>query len=224
MEIVRRILLLLVLLVSFVMPTLAQEPFYRKNLANFRVDNLNQEQVSLFQQQMSSSRMNDQEMVRYLMSKGMTFEEINKLRSRMGRGATSSKSLPGMNQADIFESFLRLRDSLQIVEGDTLDENSVTTKKYFKSKEEDESLIFGSDLFINSKLAFVNDLQLATPTNYIIGPKDLLTLTLYGYQEVSAELKVLPDGKVNPIIFRDLPIPMKKESEKEIPIGQITKN
>ena len=85
---------------------------------------------------MSSSRMNDQEMVRYLMSKGMTFEEINKLRSRMGRGATSSKSLPGMNQADIFESFLRLRDSLQMVEGDTLDENSVTTKKYFKSKEE----------------------------------------------------------------------------------------
>jgi protein involved in polysaccharide export with SLBB domain len=179
------------------MPTLAQEPFYRMNLANFRVDNLNQEQVSLFQQQMSSSRMNDQEMVRYLMSKGMTFEEINKLRSRMGRGATSSKTLPGMNQADIFESFLRLRDSLQIIEGDTLDENSVTTKKYFKSKEEDESLIFGSDLFVNSKLAFVNDLQLATPTNYIIGPKDLLTLTLYGYQEVSAELKVLPDGKVN---------------------------
>ena len=137
MEIVRRILLLLVLLVSVVMPTLAQEPFYRKNLANFRVDNLNQDQVSLFQQQMSSSRMNDQEMVRYLMSKGMTFEEINKLRSRMGKGAGSGKSLPGMNQADIFESFLRLRDSLQIVEGDTLDENSVTTKKYFKSKEED---------------------------------------------------------------------------------------
>ena len=108
MEIVRRILLLLVLLVSLVMPTLAQEPFYRKNLANFRVDNLNQDQVSLFQQQMSSSRMNDQEMVRYLMSKGMTYEEINKLRSRMGKGAVSGKSLLGMNQADIFESFLRL--------------------------------------------------------------------------------------------------------------------
>ena len=106
MEIVRRIFFLLALLVSLVMPTLAQEPFYRKNLANFRVDNLNQDQVSLFQQQMSSSRMNDQEMVRYLMSKGMTFEEINKLRGRMGRGAVSGKSQPSMSQADIFESFL----------------------------------------------------------------------------------------------------------------------
>lgn len=197
MEIVRRILVSLVLVISIVAPTLAQEPFYRKNLANFKVDNLNQDQVSLFQQQISSSRMNDQEMVRYLMSKGMTFEEINKLRAKMGKGSVGSRSLPGLNQADIFESFLRMRDSLQIAEGDTLDENSITTKKYFKSKEEDESLIFGSDLFVNSKLAFVNDLQLATPTNYIIGPKDLLSLTLYGYQEVSAELKVLPDGKVN---------------------------
>jgi hypothetical protein len=149
--------MLLVLLVSIVMPTLAQEPFYRKNLANFRVDNLNQDQVSLFQQQMSSSRMNDQEMVRYLMSKGMTYDEINKLRSRMGKGPASGKSLPGMNQADIFENFLRLRDSLQMLEGDSLNENSIITKKYFKSKEEDESLIFGHDLFVNSKLAFVND-------------------------------------------------------------------
>ena len=162
MEIVRRILISIVLVISIVAPSFAQEPFYRKNLANFKVDNLNPDQVNLFQQQISSSRMNDQEMVRYLMSKGMTFEEINKLRARMGKGSVGSRTMPGMNQADIFESFLRLRDSLQIVEGDTLDENSVITKNYLKNKGEDESLIFGSDLFINSRLAFVNDLQLAS--------------------------------------------------------------
>lgn len=176
----------------------AQEPFYRKSLTNFRVDNLNQEQVNLFQQQMSSSKMNDQEMVRYLMSKGMTFDEINKLRARMPKGSSAVKQQgTPLTQAEIFESFLRMRDSLLMFEGDTAQENMGVSKKYVKSREIDESLIFGSDLFINSKLAFINDLQLATPTNYVIGPKDVLNLTLYGYQEFSIELKVLPDGKVN---------------------------
>jgi protein involved in polysaccharide export with SLBB domain len=185
MEIIRRNIILFVFLICAVGTSFAQDPFYRKNLANFRVDNLNQNQLSLFQQQISSSKMNDQEMVSYLASKGMSFEEINKLRARMGKGSVGSKNIPVMNQAETSESVQRLRDSLQIFKGDT------------NNKVEDESLIFGSDLFKNSKLAFVNDLQLATPTNYIIGPKDLLSLTLYGYQEVSADLKVLPDGKIN---------------------------
>ncbi|MCP4259349.1 MAG: hypothetical protein GY774_17840 [Planctomycetes bacterium] len=34
----------------------------------------------------------------------------------------------------------------------------------------------------------------------------------------------LANGEANPVIFRDLPIPVKRESVKEIPIRQITKN
>jgi len=52
----------------------------------------------------------------------------------------------------------------------------------------------------------------------------LMTVFVHKEQPNQAIPVFLPDGKVNPIIFRDFPIPMKKESVKEIPIGQITKN
>ena len=170
--------------------TIAQEPFYRKSLINFKVENLSADQLSSFQQQLSQSKMSEQEMVKYLLSKGMTIEEIGKLRTRMtGQQTLGSTAKSGLEKMSGLDLFFKLQDSLGTEEADSL--------QYFKIKGEDEKLIFGSELFSNAKMGFANDLQLATPSNYIIGPKDILNLTLYGYQELSTELRVSPEGKIN---------------------------
>ncbi|MEY4586403.1 MAG: hypothetical protein RIT05_821 [Bacteroidota bacterium] len=168
----------------------SQEPFYRKSLTNFKVDNLSPDQLSLFQQQLSVSKMSDQEMIRYLLSKGMSIEEINKLRTRMlSQPANGKGEKLDIDQIGLLDRYIRLKDSL--------DKQMTDSLWFSRSKEEEETEIFGSELFLNSKLAFVSDMQLATPSNYILGPKDVLTLTLYGYQELSIDLRVNQDGKVN---------------------------
>jgi protein involved in polysaccharide export with SLBB domain len=190
MEMIRRIIVLAFAgLVTF-SNIQAQEPFYRKSLTNFKVDNLSPDQLNVFQQQLSVSKMSEQDMVRYLLSKGMSIEEINKLKGRMSAQQFLGKNQPNsIDQLGLVDRYLSLKDSLDKQMADSL--------WYTRSKVEEEIDIFGSELFLNGKLSFVNDMQMATPSNYIIGPKDVLTITLYGYQELSVELRVSPDGKVN---------------------------
>lgn len=191
MELIRRIYLTFCIMTLMVISATAQEPFYRKSLTNFKVENLSPDQLSSFQQQLSQSKMTEQEMVKYLLSKGMSLDEISKLRLRI----MSQQALPGslnklgMDQMDLLDLLMSSKDTTGLELLDSLG--------YFRSRTEEDKLIFGSDLFLNSKMGFANDMQLATPSNYIIGPKDVLSLTLFGYQELTSELKVLPDGRVS---------------------------
>jgi len=191
MELKSRSYLLLAFLIMLFSSAIAQEPFYRKSLTNFKVENLSPDQLSSFQQQLTQSKMSEQEMVRYLLSKGMSIDEISKLRFRIMNQqlVPGSNNKAGIDQLDFLDLLLNSKDSAGLDLMDSLG--------YAKGKMEEDKLIFGAELFLNSKMGFASDMQLATPANYIIGPKDVLTLTLFGYQELSAELKVLPDGKIN---------------------------
>ena len=180
-------LIAILMLSFFAINAIAQEPFYRKNLTNFKSDALNQNQILQLQQQVSTSKMTELELTTYLLGKGMTLDEINKLRLRMSKqnsNAYTSKAL------DL--TLMGLNNEL-----DTSENNLLTAKNYLNSKEIDYSLIFGSSLFTNGKLGFINELQLATPEKYVIGPGDNLNVTMYGYQESNLEIKVLPNGKIN---------------------------
>lgn len=193
MEITKRLLLLIVLSGMFTAAT-AQDLFYRKNLANVRIDNLSQDQVLRFQQQVQSSNMSSQEMEAYLRSKGLSREEIAKLKKKMGRiGNTASAN--ELYSIELMNDYFKLRDSLQNMGDGT--GGSAFAGTYAKTQIPPDSVIFGSELFANSKMSFMSDLQPATPNNYVIGPGDVLNITLFGIQEVSAETKVLPDGKIN---------------------------
>lgn len=180
-------LIAILMLSFFAINAIAQEPFYRKNLTNFKSDALNQNQILQLQQQVSTSKMTELELTTYLLGKGMTLDEINKLKLRMSKqnsNAYTSKAL------DL--TLMGLNNEL-----DTSENNLLTAKNYLNSKEIDYSLIFGSSLFTNGKLGFINELQLATPEKYVIGPGDNLNVTMYGYQESNLEIKVLPNGKIN---------------------------
>jgi len=190
MELISRLYLTFSIMTFMIISASAQEPFYRKSLTNFKVDNLSSDQLILFQQQISQSKMSDQEMVRYLQSKGMSLDEISKLRSRItNQQMPGGLNKSGIDQPGSMDVFLKMKDSSVL--------GLFDSTQYSKFIAEEEKLLFGSELFANAKMGFTNDFQLATPSNYIIGPKDQLNLTLYGYQELSTELRVLPDGKLN---------------------------
>lgn len=191
MDTIKRLLLVAIIFLTLSGGVSAQDLFYRKNLANVKIDNLSQDQVLKFQQQVQGSNMSGQEMEAYLRSKGLSREEIAKLKKKMGRmGNTTSAN--ELYSIELMNDYFKLKDSLQNM-------GNVETeieKTYAKTKAIADSIIFGSDLFANSKMSFMPDVQPATPVNYVVGPGDVLSLTIYGVQEMSLDVKVLPDGKI----------------------------
>lgn len=197
MEIVKKLLLVSLFLFMGIDAVEAQDFFYRKNLANIRVDNLSQDQVIKFQRQVQQSNMSEQEVANYLVGKGLSRDEITKLKKRMGSLAGGGGGGSVAGDFELLDQYFRLRDSLQTLKQDSLFTGKGKNRSYLQQQEVADSVIFGSELFANSKLSFISEVQLATPDNYIVGPRDVITMTLYGSQESSMELKVQPDGKVN---------------------------
>ena len=197
MEITKRLALACLILLLTGLNAWSQDLFYRKNLANVKVDNLSQEQVLRFQQQIQGAKMSEQEVANYLYSKGLSREEVAKLKKRAGGLSGKDGGMSVAGNFEVLDQYFRLRDSLARTDTDSLMGIRNFGDEYVKSKEIPDSLIYGRELFANAQMRFSLDGQLPTPANYVIGPGDVLSLSLYGYQEVSTELKVLPSGQVS---------------------------
>jgi len=56
--------------------------------------------------------------------------------------------------------------------------------------------VFGRDIFNRRMLTFEPSMNIATPTNYVIGPGDRVIIDIYGASQKSEQLEVSPDGNV----------------------------
>lgn len=72
-------------------------------------------------------------------------------------------------------------------------------KKLLKEREEARynKKVFGRDIFNNEELSFEPNMNIATPTNYRLGPGDAVFIDVYGASSKSVESTVSPDGYVN---------------------------
>lgn len=57
--------------------------------------------------------------------------------------------------------------------------------------------IFGHDLFTNKQLTFEPNLNIATPTNYLLGPGDELIIDIWGASQMTINEIISPEGKVS---------------------------
>jgi protein involved in polysaccharide export with SLBB domain len=196
MEILKRCVLLIILLVGASGELRAQELFYKKNLANIKVDQLTDEQVLRFRKEIETSNLSEKDILRYFSGKGLSPREINKLKERMGGfktgGEGSKRGSDNIFESDLAREYYQLLDSLNMLEGDNL-----MNSKFAKRKTLPDSVIFGSELFATAKLGFSSDLKLAAPAKYVLGPGDEITVVLYGAHEGSYDLIVNPEGRIN---------------------------
>jgi protein involved in polysaccharide export with SLBB domain len=63
-----------------------------------------------------------------------------------------------------------------------------------QAKEELRRKIYGYSIFAEKNLNMIPDFQIATPTNYVVGPGDVLKIFYYNFAEASYELEVNRDG------------------------------
>jgi protein involved in polysaccharide export with SLBB domain len=147
-----------------------------QNLSKVKVDNLSDDQIRQIQRQIESTGVPDSQLEQTAVARGMDPVEVQKLRARINR----LKNTNGTIGNDTTAQPGRKGPATPVNE----------------TPPEGKSLIFGADLFLNSKLTFEPNLKLATPKNYVIGPDDQIQIDLTGDNEAHYNLTVSPEGAI----------------------------
>jgi protein involved in polysaccharide export with SLBB domain len=56
--------------------------------------------------------------------------------------------------------------------------------------------IFGAEFFSNSNLTFEPNMRMATPSNYVLGVDDELSIDIYGFSEKTSKYKINTEGQI----------------------------
>ena len=206
-----RIKSLLFLILAIIMVSVSKtnaQNINQQNFSNIRVDDLTDNQIRQFMQQVQASGLSDAQLEQVAAAKGMSAVEIQKLRLRIEKLAkqspttttTSNKSPTKKTKTSGRKVAKDTEDGGEDEEGpdlDSLNSNPILKSKADMAMATLKSKIFGRDLFVNSKSGFEPNLRLATPKNYVIGADDEILIDIYGYSEANYQLKVSPEGTIN---------------------------
>ena len=147
-----------------------------------------------------------------LMQKGVTMQQLQRVRSQYEslNGGKSSRS--SGNNTDVLVEDSRLRDNNGAVLVDSAGNalftqkvkatsaTDVTREKLKKAELDDNTyngkVVFGRDIFNKKALSFEPNMNIATPTSYVVGPGDKVFVDIYGASQKSEQLQVSPDGTI----------------------------
>ena len=147
-----------------------------------------------------------------LMQKGVTMQQLQRVRSQYENlnGGKSTRS--SGNNSDVLVEDSRLRDNNGAVLVDSAGNvlftqqvkatsaTDVTREKIKKAELDDNTyngkMVFGRDIFNKKALSFEPNMNIATPTSYVVGPGDKVFIDVYGASQKSEQLQVSPDGTV----------------------------
>lgn len=160
--------------------------------------------------------------VKYLQSKGVTIEQMQRLKAQYESGQLSGVSANGASTENFAGSASRGTTSNAAtaatpasatmgMEGNMMMANGMMMGTSFPgfnnqldsrrplllTKQDSLNRIYGHDLFGGQDmLSFTPNLQIATPQNYVIGAGDNLGISVYGATETDISQTVTPDGTV----------------------------
>lgn len=173
----KKVLTVIVLIAIFFQTTTvqAQDLLKDKDLTTIKVDNLSEVDIAKVKTQLESVNLSIEQAEPILLSKGMSIQELTKLKAKL-KNTTISNTIAAGN--------------LDLGRG----QEKVSNRK---EKDLENSLVFGSELFDNPTLNFEPNLKLATPVNYILGPGDELQISVYGVQVFNATIPVTVEGSID---------------------------
>lgn len=176
-----RLKLLLLLSCGLSFSTLfAQDILNAKDLSKVNIDQVSDADINRLIQQLKQASLSIAQAEQMAAAKGMPQGEIAKLKQRIA-------ALEGKGTAKNTDTHL------QNNQRETIPGNYPVLEK----KEDQETQVFGEQLFTTASLAFEPNLRIATPYDYQLGPDDELEINIYGVQEASYKLRVQPEGAIN---------------------------
>ena len=147
-----------------------------------------------------------------LMQKGVTMQQLQRVRSQYEslNGGKSTRSSGANSDVLVEDSRLRDVNGAMLVDsaGNAIFSQQVKAtaateierEKIKKAQSADNTYegkaVFGRDIFNKKALSFEPNMNIATPSNYVIGPGDKVFIDIYGASQKSEQLQVTPDGTI----------------------------
>lgn len=183
-------------------------------LSTFNVDNLSDAQIQKFMEQLEQSGYSQAEIELALKTRGMPQAQIDKLKQRITKlQTTRAVSGSGLSRA-------RTREIQPVKEDDlvkmlTDDFESILEKEELQK----HKMVFGYKLFNSETLTFEPNLNIPTPTDYVLGPGDEVIIDVWGASEQTYQEIISPEGYIKipnlgPIYLNGLTIERASERIK----------
>lgn len=153
------------------------------------------QQVLEYAKQQSAAGVSQREIATQLLRRGVTMEQVNRIRQRLETDDTNTAPAQLENQAPIRrnvntqngyeEAALRDQEAIAEVERESESQNSTRASE-----------IYGHNLFTNRNLTFEPSVNIATPTNYKLGPGDEVVINIWGASENTIQQTISPEGSI----------------------------
>jgi len=186
-----RVLFLFFSCCFFIKSLKAQDILKSKDLSSFKIDNLSDDDINKFKQQLQQSGLTETQGEQLALQRGLPSSELSKLRARVA----SSKS--SITKSATSKAISRVIDTTE--SANNLLQDIVPFREI-------SNTVFGSELFNNPTPIFEPNLRIPTPKNYILGPDDELIIDVFGYQEVNYHITVSPEGSINIPLIGIVPV------------------
>ena len=182
---------------------------------------MSDEQVIEYILQEQDKGTSQSQIIKQLVSRGVTMEQVNRLKAKYGQQAkgvvgnteilkkvrTRQKlelSTPQQAQRDYMiksaddksKQTGKLSQEQMMLEGlDFIMPDTLDLYNEMYAKESSKK-IFGHDIFSNKNLSFEPNLNIATPQNYRLGPGDEVIVDVWGASQNSIQETISPDGAI----------------------------
>lgn len=158
---------------------------------------MSDEQVVSFVKEQKASGKGDQEIGRSLLSRGVTREQMERIKTRyeesQGSGtrvATPTAGTEARERRSVENSFTETTaGSMDVVEeavGNPTEQSDRAASR----------LVYGRDVFTNRSLTFEPNENMATPRNYRLGPGDEIIIDIWGANEATIRQEISPEGNI----------------------------
>lgn len=144
-----------------------------------RVGQLSDQQILQLWQQTQKSGMSESDVIKELVSRGLSPTEVTGFKKRLIQLQSQSKSKKGSPKIDIADTAYFMADSSWVVAIPQIRKVSP---------------YYGFDFFSAPNISFEPSLSASPPKTYILGPGDVITVTLTGVNETNVSDKITREG------------------------------
>ena len=122
-----------------------------------------------------------------LLIKGVTKEQLLRIKEKYEQQQSMSKERQGNENIDTERTEAK----------DETNSSSAQDDNKKLAMPQDSIKVFGRDIFYSSNLTFEPSMNIATPTDYRLGPGDQVVIEVWGASEANIVQKVTPDGYIS---------------------------
>lgn len=180
---------------------------------------MSDEQVIKYVIEQRDKGVSQQQIISYLVKRGVTMEQINRIRNQYEKQENGApvgntvnekrrtRTVPEKGTNLLYESqeernktLTTQERSLQIEEGMGFlmpqDTAQLVQQLLLQLAEQQKIPIFGHSIFQNKEVAFEPAINIPTPEDYRLGPGDEVLIDIWGASELSVQETISPDGDI----------------------------